>query len=315
MTTQTNQAIQPALEAPFADIEWDVVEGENTEFSAQYPRLQWVHGSKQASGFMKTGGLFINKEQYPNFNGEGFAPTTFITRDGKEIEGFAAQSVKLAVIRIKHQWVKDETYDRNVPLAHILTVVKGCSDLLCISLRGSAKALEFQKTFNQHIGQNVALANRTRPAGAAALEPFALWFPLTAGELVSVSSKDGKSTSIVTPFEMAQPKTLDRAYVTTLWVGGDNYGQCAGYYKETAAWQKQPIWEQRNGHEEADTPAFTGGGDHITEQQLQHIVGLCEAKGLDEKELALSVTNGATNNIRAITKEEASTVIETAKAY
>src|SRR5688500_10664429 len=112
----TNQA---AL-AMTNDIEWGIVEGDNTEFSAQYARLQWVHGSKQASGFMKTGGLFVSKDEYPNFNGEGFEPTVFITRDGTEIEGYAAAKTNLAVIRIKHQWVKDETYGKNTPLAHVL---------------------------------------------------------------------------------------------------------------------------------------------------------------------------------------------------
>lgn len=304
-----NQAKLQETEA----IEWSIVEGENTEFSAQYPRLQWVHGSKQAAGFMKVGGLFISKEQYPNFTGEGFEPTTLITRKGDEIEGYAATSAKLAVIRIKHQWVKEDT-GRNVPMAHVLCVVKGSDDLLCISLRGASKALEFQKAFNQHIGQNVAVANRTRPNGAPAIEPFALWFPVKACEQITITSKNGKDESAVTPPIMDAPEKVDRDYVTTLWVGADNYKAFAGLFRETSAWQKQPIWEQR--HDDADdTPAFSGGDDRATQAQIEHIAGICEAKGMDIADLCMTATDGATDNLAGLTKREASEIIETAKAY
>lgn len=308
----TTQAI---AEKQIDGIEWGVVEGENTEFAAKYPRLQWQHGSKQAQGFMKTGGLFVSEDEYPNFTAEGFKPTTLITRDGTEIKGFAATSLNLAVIRIKHQWVTDEK-SKYVPLAHVLCVAKGCDDLLNLSLKGPSKALDFQKIFQQHIGQNVALANRTRPEGRPAIEPFALWFPLQAGELTETRSKDGKSTSIITPIEMKQPTTLDRAYVASLWVGADNYKAFANFYKETAAWQKQPIWEQRNG-EADDIPAFSGeNGDAMaTEGQVQHLIGICEAKGLDIKELCLTATNGGTNNPGMLSRAEANEIIETAKAY
>lgn len=306
-----------AQTSPTAEIEWDVVSGENTEFAAKYARMQWNHGSKQAAGFTKTGGLFISKEEYPNFNGEGFADTSFVTRDGDEIAGYGATSTSLAVIRIKHQWVPLD--GKNVPFAHALCVVKGCEDLICISLKGPSKALDFQKTFNQHIGQNVALANRTRPQGTNPLEPFALWFPLNAGELSTAKSKDGKSTSVITPFEMATPETLDREYVASLWVGRDNYQRFAGYYRETSAWQKVPIWEQRNGDGDAeihDTPSHTG--DRITQQQAEFVAGLMETKGVgmdDLKQMCLTVTDGQTSNIDTLTRAEAGEITELLKAF
>lgn len=296
-----------AVKTVAEEIEWSAIEGENSDFAEQYARLQWVHGSKQAAGFMKTGGLFIGKEQYPNFNGEGFSPTTLITRDGTEIEGYAATATKLAVIRIKHQWVKDENYGRNIPLAHVLCCVKGCDDLLVISLRGAAKALEFQKAFDQHMKQIVAVANRTRPANTPTLEPFALWFALKAGELVPVTSKDGKATSVVTSFALNAPETVERDHAVSLWVGKDNYKNFASFWKDTKKWQNAKIWEQRNdeGHD-SDTPEYTGGdADPINDQQAQELFQLANIKSVNLAEYMLEYTNGGSNDIGNLTRGEA----------
>lgn len=286
------------------EIEWGIVEGENTDFATTYPRLQWVHGEKKASSFMKSGGLFISKEQYPNFSAEGFEPTTLITRKGDEIEGFAASNAKLAVIRIKHQWIKDEAYGKNTPLAHVLCVIKGNEDLLCISLRGPSKALAFQQSFNQHISQNIAVANRTRPQNTNQLEPFALWFPVTAGPHFTISSKDGKSESVVTSPELITPEVVDRDYVTTLWVGGDNYRKFASYWKDTAAWQKTQIWEQ---HDDQNGDALA------TQEQIEFLIGLCGTKGQDTKQVALTYTNGQTSMIENLTKAECQQATEAIK--
>lgn len=296
-------------------IEWDVVTGENTEFSVQYPRFQWVHGSAQAQGFMKSGGLFISTENYPNFSAKGFKAETLITRDGTEIEGFGAVRSELAVIRIKKQWIKDEEYGKNVPLLHALVVVNGCDDVVNISLRGASKALAFQRAFDAHLTQNVAIANRTRPAGVAGLEPFALWFPICAGELQDVHSKDGKSKSKVTPIELCAPATVDRDYVATLWVGRENYVRFGSVFQDTQKWQNSKIWEQT--HNDDDVPTHSGD-NAITPQQSDVIGSLIEVKGLDEqsvKEMCLTVTNGATNNLRQLDRDEAAMLIDTMGAY
>ena len=180
------------------EIEWSAIEGRNTEFETVYPRLQWVHGDPRAGqGIMKTGGFFISAEQFPTFNAEGFTKQTLVTQDGKEIIGFAAKEAKLAVVRIKMQWTQDDN-GKNVPLLQAIVYVKGCEDVLCLSLKGASKSLVFNKEFQKHIAQNVATANKTRPANINQLEPFALWFPVKAGELSTISAKDGKSSSKVT---------------------------------------------------------------------------------------------------------------------
>lgn len=300
--------------ATAADFDWDIVEGGNTEFSAKYPRFQWIHGDKAKSDLMKTGGLFISKEEYPNFTGDGFRETTLITREGEEIPGYGASATNLAVIRVKQQWVKDDN-GKNVPYRHVLCAVKGNDDLMCISLKGPSKALDFQKAFNLHIGQNVAMANRSRPEGKNAIEPFGLWFPLIAGPQHIVTSKDGKASSSVTSPEMFTPETLDRDYAVTLWVGAENYKRFAEYYRETKVWQDQPIWEQRT--DNITEPEFTGG-DGITQGQLDQIGTLMATKSLTEQDVqqfCLEASEGSTNKLGMLKREEARAVIDTLASY
>lgn len=315
-TSKTTQKI-----APSNAIEWDAITGENTDFAIEYPRLQWVHGSAQAAGFMKSGGLFVSAENYPNFGGEGFEPVTLITRDGTEIPGFGATKAFLAVIRVKHQWVKDADYGKNVPLAHALVNVKGCEDIVCISLRGASKSLAFQKAFSTHMTQNVAFANRMRPKETPALEPMALWFPMCAGPLQDIQSKDGKSKSKITPIELCTPGTLDRDYVTTLWVGRENYNRFAAAWQDTKKWQSSPIWEQQQNDEHAGaTQQYTGllqDPNRATPQQIDFIGGIIESKGLDGeaiREMCYVASNGACSSLDLLSQEEAAELIKVAAA-
>lgn len=306
-----------AKEAPkveTTDIDWGAVEGGNSEFQVQYPRMQWQHGEAKASGFMNTGGLFINKDEYPNFTGEGFEPATLITDEGKKIEGYAASSAKLAVIRVKHEWHIDK--GRNKPFVQALCYVKGCEDPLNLSLRSPSKALEFQKAFNQHISQNVSVANRTRPNGSPALEPFALWFVVKASEPVQVQSKEGDKKKMVTPPVLVTPETIDRNYAVSLWVGSENYKNFAAFWKDTTDWQKQAIWEQRdeNGHD-SDAPQYTGGdANPATNEQLDFIISLANAKGFNLSQWMLEYTNGGSNKIETLTVQEARSLTDQLKA-
>jgi hypothetical protein len=302
--SKANQAIA-------TEIDWDAVEGGNTDFTIQYPRLQWVHGEAKASGINQTGGLFIAAEVYPDFTAKGFKEDTLVTREGDKIKGYAAAAARLAVIRLKLQWVKNDE-ERNVPLVHALVVIEGCDDTVCLSLKGPSKALAFKKAFEAHMAQNVSLANRTRPSTASALEPFALWFPLISGPLASAPSKDGKAKSVVTYPELATPETLDLAYVRSLWVGADRYSAFAGIWRETTDWQKLPIWEQREASDD-DLSDMTGGGEPASREQLEHLVMLCEAKGFNEQEVMNGITHGARSKFIDLTKAEARQVIDELK--
>lgn len=124
---------------------------------------------------------------------------------------------------------------------------------------------------------------------------------------------------MVTSPEMQVPEILDYDYIVSLWIGVNNYKLFTGFYKETEVWKKQPIWEQRNNDENGGgsnpDELSHSGPDRATQGQIEHIVGLCEAKGLDIKELILTATNDATDNPGMLTRVEASEIIETAKAY
>lgn len=289
-----------SAQASIQTIEWDVVEGGNTEFQAVYPRMQWIHGDpKVQSGIMATGGLFISAEIYPSFTANGFTPQTLITDDGKRIEGYGAQTAKLAVLRIKQQWVKDAMSGKNTPLLHALVVVEGNTDIVCLSLKGASKSLPFNKAFQLHQAQNVAFANKSRPAGVAALEPFALWFPVKAGELSMISAKDGKSSSKVTSPELVKPETVDRNYAVSLWVGAANYKTFAQAFRDTADWQKQAIWKQAAETESDDLDGV------INDPVLKQLIDLATIKGVDEKEFCLSLTQGETDRWEALRFSEA----------
>lgn len=313
--TTTNQASTAVKRDEAASgIEWGIISGENTELTAQYPRMQFVHGEAKASGFMKTGGLFIGQVQYPNFTAEGFEPATLITDEGTEIEGYAASSTKLAIIRVKHQWIEDKKYHRNVPLCQALVAVKGCDDLINLSLRGATKSLEFQHVVNQHIGQNVSVANRTKPQDAKPIEPFALWLPIRAGAPRKVSGKDSDKSSTVTPPELIVPEKVDREYVSSLWVGGDNYRLFTGFFKETAVWQTKDIWEQREAVDQ--TPEFSGGEGFVAAgtELVASIRQLAQMKGIDEREMCLEITNGGTANFNQLHESDAQLIFKNLQA-
>lgn len=287
--------------ANLQEIEWDSIEGTNSDFETVYPRLQWVHGDPRAGqGIMKSGGFFISGEQFPMFQGEGFTKQTLITQDGKEIEGFGAKEVKLAVVRIKTQWTQNES-QKNVPLLQALVFVKGCEDVLCLSLKGASKALVFNKEFQKHIAQNIATANKTRPANAPTLEPFALWFPVKAGDLSTISAKDGNSSSKVTYPEILQPKEINREYVTGLWVGGNNYKTFCQLWKDTKLWQNERIFKQV-AQETGEIHESLDGV--INEAQIKQLSDLAIVKDVLEKEFVLTLTNGETDRFEALRKSE-----------
>jgi hypothetical protein len=293
----TNQAQMPQVN----EIEWNQIDGSNTDFETVYPRLQWVHGDPRASqGIMKTGGFFISAEQCPFFKADGFEPQTLITQDGKEINGFGASSAKLAVIRLKTQWITDDK-QKNIPLLQCLVYVKGNEDVLCLSLKGASKSLTFQKQFQTHIAQNIATANKTRPANINTLEPFALWFPIKAGELSTITAKDGKSQSKVTYPELIEPKEISRDYVVSLWIGVANYKLFGQTWRDTKKWQNEPIYKQIAPETNEIHQSFDG---ILDDYQVKQLLDLSMIKSVDEKDFCLSLTNGETDRFEALRKSE-----------
>lgn len=289
MTTKT----QTQQNTEHLDEMFEIADGSNTEFTDVFPTIQWFHGNKQIpSGIGRTGGFFIESKKYPSFSAKGWTEQTIITRDGTELHGFGTQQTEIAVIRMKSQWIKDEQ-GKNVPLRQALVVVKDVDDIFVISLKGASKAIAFEKAFNDHRSQIVATANRARPAGKNPIEPFALWFSVKAAEVSKITSKHNpKSSSDVTAPVLNAPTKIELPYIRTLFVGKENYLKFGQIFKDTAAWQKQPI--MRGDHPEDN------GIDTVSDAQLKEMLDLCTIKDQDERELALTVSDGETETLEML---------------
>lgn len=289
------------------DIDWGSVEGTNQEFTDIFPRIQWVHGRKalKAAGVDSIGfrgGLFVPEDQFADLKAEGWTKTTFTTSTGEEIPGFHATEAKIAVIRIKKFWLEDGSH------LHALCCLKGVDGLFSLQVGGKSKAQAFEVAFNQHRTRIVATANRSRPRGMNAIEPFGLWFVLAAGEHATITAKsDSSKSSEVTCPELHTPDEVTLEYVRGLWVGTGNYRTFADLYNETKQWQNQIPQASTAG----EVPAYSGGNgegpddEPATDEQLNHLVTIALQKSIDPKQVAMKYTLGQSDNIRTLTKGEA----------
>jgi hypothetical protein len=297
------------------DIDWGLADGTNQDYIDVYPRIQWHHGLKQMSkvgGIVFTGGLFVPQDQFPNFAAEGWTEDAFIASSGEEIKGYASQKASLAVIRVKSWWPKDDAGGSLGSRTHFLCCIKGVEGIFSLQVGGVSKGQPMTQAFTDHRNQIVAMVNRSKPQGANNFEPYALWFVVEPGPHdKQVSKGDSSKSSDVTRPRLSVPAEINLEYARTLWVGAENYQLFSQIYKDTEPWQSQ---FPKQGHaEDAEMPTHSGG-DRATAQQIEHITGLCAAKGLDEKQLTMDVTNGATDNLAALTQDEARTIIDTAKS-
>lgn len=297
----------------YDDFDFSIAEGTNQDYIDVYPRIQWQHGSRQLAKLgdvvAHTGGLFVPADQFPNFSAEGWKEDSFITSKNEEIKGHSTTKAFLSVLRVKTWWPEGEGSK-----THMLCCIKGVDGLFSLQVGGISKGQPMLNAFTAHRSQIVNMVNRTKPAGMMGFEPYALYFVVEPGPPETQSSKaDATKGSEVTKPRLYVPETIDLAYARTLWVGGDEYKKLCQLYKDTEAWQTQ--FPKPQTHED-DTPEFSGHQHGaITQPQIEHIVDICEAKGLDVKELVRSATNGMSENIENLTKLEASEIIETAKAY
>lgn len=295
-----------------ADIDWDSVEGTNQEFQDVYPRIQWHHGKKQfarVGGLVHTGGLFVPADQFPNFEAEGWQPDSFTTSKNEEIKGFYSTSGHLAIIRVKTWWGESDDH-KKYSTTHMLCAIRGIDALFSLQVSGVSKGMPMNQAFTQHRNQIVAVANRSRPQNAPAIEPFGLWFVVKPDEHESIASaKDASKASEVTRPILDAPEQVDVDYVRSLYVGKDNYLRFAGYYKETEAWQNQIPKQATEDH----APEFAGP-TRVTDATLSQILQLITMKGLEERDLVLSHTQGETDRAEQLTEKEAKDLIETLKS-
>lgn len=305
-TTQTKQA---------PDIDWDSIEGGNQEFTDVYPRIQWMHGRKalkqlgaESLGFR--GGLFLPADQFPNLEAEGWAETVFTASDGSEISGYFSLEAKLSIIRIKKFWHEDKSH------VHAICCLKGVEGTFSLQVGGVSKGQAFLNAFAAHRNQIIAVANRNKPAGANSLEPFALWCVLSPDEHTELSAKsDATKKSEVTMPVLNVPKEISVDYVRGLWVGTDLYKRFIEIFKETEAWQSQIPKQTQNDRfpEYAGTDGSGESFERAPEQRIQHLIGLIHAKNQDEKQIAMTYSQGTTDRLTNLSKTEVENAIAALK--
>lgn len=149
------------------------IEIDDLSFGAQYALIQWVNGKPTgAKGtIQQTGGFFISGDsgvEPPPM----FKPFTFMTNEGKEIEGFAADNLKISPIRFRKVWevssgendsrpvrfAQDEyeaakAYAEKVGhsvrgLGHLIVGLEGSEDPYMITFRGNASAAVLSLSMN-----------------------------------------------------------------------------------------------------------------------------------------------------------------------
>lgn len=304
------------------EIDFSIADGTNQEYTDVYPRIQWHHGKRQFAklgGLVHTGGLFIANDQFPNFTAEGWQPDSFTSAKNEEIQGSYAARAEIAVLRVKTWWSENDEGKKSSQ-THFLCCIKGVDGLFSLQVSGISKGQPMLRAFGEHRNQIVAMVNRTKPQGANSFEPYALWFVVEAGPHESQSSaKAADKSSEVTKPRLYVPADVNIDYARTLWVGRDKYQEFCQLYRDTEAWQKQiPKSAASDDAHNSDAPAFTGQDDGMTQGQLDLILGCIEVKHLDEsdlKDVVFTATAGATNNYKNLTRDEATAVIDTLKAY
>lgn len=299
------------------DFDFSIADGTNQDYMDVYPRLQWHHGKKQFAklgGVVHTGGMFIPADQFPNFNAEGWVEDSFTSSKNEEIKGYSTTKAYLAIIRVKTWWSESDDGKKSSQ-THMLCCVKDIDGVFSLQVGGVSKGMPMNRAFADHRNQIVAMVNRTKPVGTAGFEPFALWFVVEPGPHdAQVSAKNASASSEVTRPQLYTPENIDLDYARTLWVGPDNYKLFCQIYKDTEAWQLQ--FPKSQIHDDPDAPAFTGNVNGITQSQIDMIAGIIEVKGLDIteiREMCMIATDGATDQIPNLTRDEAATLIETVK--
>jgi hypothetical protein len=264
------------------DIPWEQIDGSNQQFSDVFPRLQWMHGQsafEEIGGLQYTGGLFLADEQMPDFSAPGWQPGGFKSSGGKRVRGWYAPQAQLAVLRLKKWWDKDGS------CVQALCVLKGRDDLFTINVNGVSKAKALEDAFQEHRIKIVQTANRTRPAGANPLEPFALWFVLAPSpHAMQASHKKKDANSEVTAPQLWLPPKPDYEYVKSLWVGSENYRRFCQLFRDSEKWQqdlpKQP-------QEQA------GGGGSPLARQYSALLLQIGRSGVDLEEIETTLETDA----------------------
>lgn len=243
------------------------------QFSA--PTIFWKHGKKameQLGGINFTGGFFFTFEQAgDSAEIPKWSKSSFVNDDGKTIEGLAAQGARIAIVRSRRRWFKDDgnrkifrpwnRYEDGFRgQMQSIGFVSGYTAPVCFSVKGLLLT-HFDEIIRYHNSKVVSLANQTAPEGKK-LPSYAFWMVVQAGK--HSKAGQGNKQSEVTMPELWLPKTLSVDYAHEVYVGREQLLRSQALYRELDDWATQ--WNSLT-TENAEQPL--GADDYAVEQEAR----------------------------------------------
>jgi hypothetical protein len=239
-----------------------------------FATIMWVNGShrnKRSGGIAYTGGFFMDGSEADLSQRQGWQPYELVHRNGNTTEGFAAQMLKLAVVRMRRRWEVFSEVDgtrqafaqdqfeqarevgRPTSRLHLLSLIAGLDDLglMQFTCRGMiAREFTYEggllDRFNDTVirAANIISADHARQRDSAPLRwpRFAMWMPISpsvtaGGDVRFVEVGKGQNRSTITPpdlFGIADDPAM--VALDDLFVGRERYKLLRDLWKETEGW-------------------------------------------------------------------------------
>lgn len=234
----------------------------------RYPTISFISGDitqKKAGGVGYEGGWFIGEDGAPaDMTNYGWEKDSIMTHSGKEIEGYWARKIEIAVINHRRRWTVEgesfpwsqyeEAAKKGNPRGHqqFLVLIKGAEELgpFSVTLKGHA-GMSFQGARQYASSGCLSVFNKTVIAAANAKTKPAKW-PYRAFWLAVGAAKNGKgepvftevgsgnaTSKIVLPVPVGLPEKAGEVDLSNFYVGDDLLAVANQLNVESADWVAQ----------------------------------------------------------------------------
>lgn len=296
------------------EINWDGVDGgAQDEIQFSFPVVQWRNGNSELEdlgpqNINYCGGFFFPFEHVsPTLAIPGWTKAYFKSA-GKRIDGLAAHSATIAIVRIRRRWFRKggarteyrawERYQSGFRAQmQAVGFVQGFEEPVVFAWKGMAtNSVDDARKEHQKL---ISLVNRSSPKKGVSLPGYALWMTLEAGPHGMVGKGDDKSEATLP--RIVQPAELTLEYARTRYVGNTRLAEWQSLYRELDRWFHE--WDQGTvssaGEEEMEIVG--AGGDEeakfyargraagLLDADLDRIAADVYAGGIDWRDAMLSL--------------------------
>lgn len=219
----------------------------------QFPVIFWRHGDPKLKQLGEdhpdyTGGFFFSYDQAGGEDVEidGWKPASFDGQNGKSVNGLAAKGAYLTIVRWRRRWFRKlrdgqreyfpwNRYEGDKNLRgqmQAIGFIRGYDSPICFSCKGSTMQ-SFENAQREHYSKVMSIANREAPQGKK-LPSYSIWMAIRAGAFAKVGPANDQST--VTLPELVLPKTLDREFALSRYVGKEQLQRSQELFYEAEQW-------------------------------------------------------------------------------